>query len=128
MSSRVPASKLPFHAHLRRRGRSLCNCGGWRDIGPTEFRDGQRHWRVHRAAVAEVEAAREARYQAAKELFLRDVRIEVFSNMAGCAVRVTHLPSGLAVSVDGPRNGQLMAREEALRLLADQVRLVTTTA
>ena len=50
-----------------------------------------------------------------------DVRVDVFSNSAGCHVRVTHAPTNLAVTVDGTSIGQIRAREQALAELEQKI-------
>jgi hypothetical protein len=50
-----------------------------------------------------------------------DLRVDVFSNSAECAVRVMHVPSGLVASAQGSRGQQWKLREQARRELAKRV-------
>lgn len=50
-----------------------------------------------------------------------DVRVDVFTNMAGQTIRLTHIPTATVVTLDCDNMSQRRCKAEALRLLKEQL-------
>jgi hypothetical protein len=54
-----------------------------------------------------------------------DLRIDVFTNTAGCAVRITHLPTGIVETADGGPGERIATRRRAMDALAARLEMET---
>lgn len=52
---------------------------------------------------------------------VEDLRVDVFSSSVMQAVRLTHIPTAIVVTVDCEEMSQLQCKDEALRLLREQL-------
>lgn len=57
-----------------------------------------------------------------------DVRVEVFSNTAGCSVRLTHLPTGITVSSEFGRQSQILAKKRLAAELREKIAAVAAAS